>query len=99
MVKEINFEILDSAAQQIKEIIKNEKSDTYLRIEILGGGCAGFSYKIDLDNNINDLEYLMSKLMLLPMNFLKQQGIMTHNMQASDVNIMTVHQLNEKYQQ
>jgi len=25
MVKEINFEILDSAAQQIKEIIKNEK--------------------------------------------------------------------------
>ena len=24
MVKEINFEILDSAAQQIKEIIKNE---------------------------------------------------------------------------
>ena len=54
MVKEINFEILDSAAQQIKEIIKNEESDTYLRIEILGGGCAGFSYKIDLDNNIND---------------------------------------------
>ena len=61
MVKEINFEILDSAAQQIKEIIKNEKSDTYLRIEILGGGCAGFSYKIDLDNNINDDDIVLSK--------------------------------------
>ena len=61
MVKEINFEILDSAAQQIKEIIKNEKSNTYLRIEILGGGCAGFSYKIDLDNNINDDDIVLSK--------------------------------------
>ena len=61
MVKEINFEILDSAAKQIKEIIKNEKSDTYLRIEILGGGCAGFSYKIDLDNNINDDDIVLSK--------------------------------------
>ena len=50
MVKEINFEILDSAANQIEKIVKNEKQNTHLRIEILGGGCAGFSYKIDLDD-------------------------------------------------
>ena len=46
MVKEINFEILDSAANQIEKIVKNEKQNTHLRIEILGGGCAGFSYKL-----------------------------------------------------
>ena len=61
MVKEINFEILDSAAKQIEKIVKNEKANTYLRIEILGGGCAGFSYKIDLDTNINDDDIVLSK--------------------------------------
>ena len=52
MVKDINFEILDSAANQIEKIVKNEKQNTHLRIEILGGGCAGSSYKIDLDDTI-----------------------------------------------
>ena len=61
MVKEINFEILDSAVQQIEKIVKNENAKTYLRIEILGGGCAGFSYKIDLDTNINDDDIVLSK--------------------------------------
>ena len=61
MVKEINFEILDSAANQIEKIIKNEKDSTHRRIEILGGGCAGFSYKIDLDNTINKDDIVLSK--------------------------------------
>ena len=51
MVKEINFEILDSAVRQIEKIIEGEKENTHLRIDVLGGGCAGFSYNIDLDNN------------------------------------------------
>ena len=61
MVKEINFEILDSAANQIEKIVKSENKSTYLRIEILGGGCAGFSYKIDLDNTINEDDIVLSK--------------------------------------
>ena len=61
MVKEINFEILDSAANQIEKIVKNEKQNTHLRIEILGGGCAGFSYKIDLDDKINEDDIVLSK--------------------------------------
>ena len=50
MVKEINFEILDSAVSQIEKIVENEKENTHLRIDVLGGGCAGFSYNIDLDS-------------------------------------------------
>ena len=61
MVKEINFEILDSAVKQIEKIVESEKKNTHLRIEVLGGGCAGFSYKIDLDNEINREDIVLSK--------------------------------------
>ena len=43
MVKEIDFEIKDSAVKQIEKIINNENKETHLRIDVLGGGCAGFS--------------------------------------------------------
>ena len=61
MNSEINFEILDSAASQIEKIVKCESQNTFLRIEILGGGCAGFSYKIDLDNKINEDDIVLTK--------------------------------------
>ena len=35
MVKEINFEILDSAANQIEKIVKNEKQNTHLRLSLI----------------------------------------------------------------
>ncbi len=61
MKNEINFEILDSAASQIEKIVKSESQNTFLRIEILGGGCAGFSYKIDLDNKVNEEDIVLTK--------------------------------------
>ena len=30
-------------------------------IDVLGGGCAGFSYKIDLDANINSNDIVLTK--------------------------------------
>ena len=61
MNNEINFEILDSAAAQIEKIVKSESQNKFLRIEILGGGSAGFSYKIDLDNKINVDDIVLTK--------------------------------------
>ena len=61
MVKEINFEILDSAVRQIEKIVEGEKENTHLRIDVLGGGCAGFSYNIDLDNKVNEEDIVLNK--------------------------------------
>lgn len=46
-----NISISKKAAEKIKNIIISEKKDLMLKISVLGGGCAGFSYKFDLVNN------------------------------------------------
>lgn len=44
--------ITDAAAKKIKELLKNEKKEGFaLRIEIVSGGCSGFSYALDFDNS------------------------------------------------
>ncbi len=44
------FDISDSAAQRIAALIAEEPhpARTLFRVEVLGGGCAGFQYKYDL---------------------------------------------------
>ena len=32
-----------------------------LRVSVEGGGCSGFKYNIDFDNNINDEDFIISK--------------------------------------
>lgn len=40
-----------SAAERIKQLVEMEGDPTMkLRIEVVGGGCSGFSYKFSLDN-------------------------------------------------
>ena len=50
------FFISNSAAVHIKYLINrdNHSSDTRLRIMIEGGGCSGFQYNFNFDNNLND---------------------------------------------
>ena len=43
------------------KIIEGEKENTHLRIDVLGGGCAGFSYNIDLDNKVNEEDIVLNK--------------------------------------
>ena len=47
-----NIEISTSAQDHIAEILKKDKIK-YFRITVQGGGCAGFQYKFDFDNNKN----------------------------------------------
>ena len=51
MTEENNISISKIAADKIKNIIASENKDLMLKISVLGGGCAGFSYKFDLVSN------------------------------------------------
>lgn len=48
--------VTDKAVSEIKRIIaeQEDKENVYLRIRVLGGGCAGFQTKLDLDANVNE---------------------------------------------
>lgn len=45
--------ITESAKAQIKSVLK-KNSCAAVRLEVAGGGCAGFSYSFDLDESIAD---------------------------------------------
>ena len=51
MSKISDISISKQAAEKINNIIISEKKDLMLKISVLGGGCAGFSYKFDLVAN------------------------------------------------
>ena len=53
-----NIEIIENAQDYIAKVIKNDNAK-YFRIIVLGGGCAGFQYKFDFDNNINEDDVLI----------------------------------------
>ena len=50
---ENKLEITDNAQKHIASIIAYDNSK-YFRITVLGGGCAGFQYKFDFDNQKNE---------------------------------------------
>tara|TARA_B100001971_G_C17950935_1_gene412500 strand:+ start:129 stop:455 length:327 start_codon:yes stop_codon:yes gene_type:complete len=50
---EKKLEITDNAQKHIASIIAADNSK-YFRITVLGGGCAGFQYKFDFDNQKNE---------------------------------------------
>lgn len=46
----------ERAAAEVKKIMtdQNMPRDTCLRVGVKGGGCSGFSYSLDFDNNANE---------------------------------------------
>lgn len=57
-----NFQISDSAAARIIEIIQAKSwQGKRLRINVLGGGCSGFQYQIDFDDKQNADDILFNK--------------------------------------
>ena len=47
--------VTEKAASEVKRIIEEQqfKDRVYLRMRVVGGGCSGFQYKLDLDLNVN----------------------------------------------
>ena len=69
MNKEIK--ITDSAAHRIQHLLKKDRNNTYFRIQVNGGGCAGFQYnfiftdkkeKNDLIVKKNNIEILIDEV-------------------------------------
>ena len=51
------FIITNKAAEKLKEVLKeNSKEGSGLRVEIIPGGCSGFQYGLELDDNTTDLD-------------------------------------------
>jgi iron-sulfur cluster assembly accessory protein len=42
-----------SAARRIAKIVASEPAGTMLRVEVIGGGCSGFSYRFGFANKVN----------------------------------------------
>ncbi|MEX0953745.1 MAG: iron-sulfur cluster insertion protein ErpA [Rhizobiaceae bacterium] len=56
-----SVEISDAAARRIVSVLAREPDMSALRVTVEGGGCSGFSYKIDLTNERNDDDIVIEK--------------------------------------
>ncbi|MEO3385578.1 iron-sulfur cluster insertion protein ErpA [Mesorhizobium sp. CAU 1741] len=54
-------EMSESAARRINQILAKEPDKTALRVSVEGGGCSGFSYKMDLVAERNDDDVVIEK--------------------------------------
>jgi iron-sulfur cluster assembly accessory protein len=54
-------EMSDAAAKQITQILAREPGRIALRVSVEGGGCSGFSYKMDLVDVRNDDDIVVEK--------------------------------------
>ena len=52
--------ITENSQDHIANVLKKDKVK-YFRITVLGGGCAGFQYKFDFDNEVNSDDILISR--------------------------------------
>jgi iron-sulfur cluster assembly accessory protein len=50
----MKVEMTEAAAKRIARIVASEPGKSALRVSVEGGGCSGFSYKMDLTEGRND---------------------------------------------
>lgn len=48
----MDFNLSEKAAKQVQSVQEREgKTNTYLRVSVVGGGCSGLSYKMGFEEN------------------------------------------------
>lgn len=57
----MKVEMTDSAAKRIAAIVAKDPGKTALRVMVEGGGCSGFSYKMDLTDQRNEDDVAIEK--------------------------------------
>ncbi len=56
------FIITNKAAEKLAEVLKeNNKEGSGLRVEIIPGGCSGFQYGLEVDDNSTDLDNVIEE--------------------------------------
>ena len=51
LVMNLDLKLTDSAVEQVKKLLARDQRAGYgLRVGVTDGGCSGFSYKLDFDN-------------------------------------------------
>jgi iron-sulfur cluster assembly accessory protein len=50
-----------SAAKRIKRIVADQPAGTMLRVEVIGGGCSGFSYRFGFAHKANEDDVLLER--------------------------------------
>lgn len=57
------IELTDNAAARLKKLVQEEgNSNLKLRVYVSGGGCSGFQYGFDFDENLNDDDIKIEKM-------------------------------------
>ena len=56
-----SLQISDSAVKRIAHLLKGEAAGARLRIAVEGGGCNGFQYKFDFDQNKGNDDQVIEK--------------------------------------
>jgi iron-sulfur cluster assembly protein len=41
--------VTEKAAVEIRRLLEKESADSFLRVQVVGGGCSGMSYKLGFD--------------------------------------------------
>ncbi|MDX1950106.1 MAG: iron-sulfur cluster assembly accessory protein, partial [Rickettsiales bacterium] len=49
----MTFSVTENAIKRIAYLLQDEPENSFLRIQVDGGGCNGFQYKFDFDRNLN----------------------------------------------
>ena len=52
-IAEENVTLSASAARRIAKIVAGQPAGTMLRVEVIGGGCSGFSYRFGFADKVN----------------------------------------------
>lgn len=53
-ITEKNLNLSLSAIERLQKILISKPKGTFLRVEVVPGGCQGFNVKFSLDSNINE---------------------------------------------
>ncbi|WP_422370244.1 iron-sulfur cluster insertion protein ErpA [Hoeflea sp.] len=61
MTETASVTLSESAARRIREIVSAEDGKSALRVSVEGGGCSGFSYKFDLDDQPADDDIVLER--------------------------------------
>ncbi len=62
-VTDAAIEFTDAAAAKLKTLIEEENNDKLkLRVFVNGGGCSGFQYGFEFDENVNDDDIKVEKM-------------------------------------